>query len=499
MDNTQQFSLHNLYCRTDKLMAGLLWGLVLYSFALAGWYDTWAEAMLIGVPAAAIPTALVLLMPGTLIGRLSIAIGSMVFTALTIHQAHGMIEMHFLIFVLLAVLLQYRDWMVLVTATAVVAVHHLSFNYLQAADYGVYIFTQTGFNIVLIHAAFAVFETAILAYMAIKGHKEALLSEELHEIAPHLSAHNGTIDLSYRHPNARSDFARDFNTFMEQTHSVVSGLSGASAHIGASAELMSTITNDSDSAISQQRTEIDQVATAVNEMTATIQEVARTTHSAASAAREANDEVRSGGQVVEQNIAAINSLADKVAQAADVIHGVEEDSNNIGTVLDVIKGIAEQTNLLALNAAIEAARAGEQGRGFAVVADEVRTLASRTQESTQEIETMIERLQAGSRNAVQVMDEGREQTQRSVEQVTQAGASFSTIADSVNAITDMNTQIASAAEEQSAVSEELNRSITMISEVATQTASAASQTASAGTELASLSQQLQADVSRFQV
>lgn len=499
MATTQQFSLNNLYRRTDNLMAGVLWGLVLYSFALAGWYDTWAEAFWIGVPAAAVPTALILLMPGQLIGRLSIAIGGMVITALTIHQAHGMIEMHFLIFVLLAFLLQYRDWMTLVTATAVVAVHHFTFNYLQAADYGVYIFTQTGINIVLIHAAFAVFETAILVYMAINARKEALLSEELHEIAPHLSARNGSIDLTYRHPNAKTDFARDFNEFMEQTHSVVSGVSGASMHIGASAELMSTITNDSNTAISQQRSEIDQVATAINEMTSTVQEVARTTSAAADTARSTDDEVRTGRRVVDQNISAINTLADKVAQVADVIQGVETDSNNIGTVLDVIKGIAEQTNLLALNAAIEAARAGEQGRGFAVVADEVRTLASRTQESTQEIQTMIERLQQGSRNAVQSMEEGREQTQLSVEQAVQAGASFGTIADSVAAIADMNTQIASAAEEQSAVSEELNRSIVKISEVANQTAAAANQTASAGTEMADLSQQLQNDVSRFQV
>jgi methyl-accepting chemotaxis protein len=184
MNDTSQFSLHGLRCKTDKLMTGILWALVIYSLALANWYSTWAEVFLIGVPAAVIPTILTFIAPGAMLTRIAMALALIIFSALTIHQAHGMVEMHFLIFVSLAFLLQYRDWVPLVTALIAIAVHHFLFNYLQASGVGAYIFTQTGLNIVLIHAAFAIFETAVLVYLALNFQREALLAEELHEIAP---------------------------------------------------------------------------------------------------------------------------------------------------------------------------------------------------------------------------------------------------------------------------------------------------------------------------
>jgi len=235
----------------------------------------------------------------------------------------------------------------------------------------------------------------------------------------------------------------------------------------------------------------------MNQMNATVQEVARNAQHAASAAKEATDASDDGKKVVAKTIGVINTLASEVEGAAEVIQTLEQDSVDIGKVLDVIRGIAEQTNLLALNAAIEAARAGEQGRGFAVVADEVRTLASRTQTSTEEIDEMITRLQAGTNRAVKAMQVGTEQAQAGVDQAAEAGNSLESITQAIAQINDMNIQIANAAEEQSAVAEEINRNITNISDVADQAAGGARETTQASEQVAMLSEKLGGLVSQF--
>ncbi|MEJ2674107.1 MAG: methyl-accepting chemotaxis protein [Acidihalobacter sp.] len=291
-----------------------------------------------------------------------------------------------------------------------------------------------------------------------------------------------------------------FNRFVERVQRLVGQVAGSTAQLSAAAEELSATSEESSGHVERQQSETEQVATAMNEMSATVQEVAKNASEAAQAARAADgEEAKQGREVVGAAVQAIDALAAEVEQAAEVIQGVEGDSEEIGRVLEVINGISEQTNLLALNAAIEAARAGEQGRGFAVVADEVRTLARRTQDSTEEIRGMIERLQGGAKNAVGVMQTSRERARSGVEQARGAGQSLESITRSVGQINDMNALIATAAEEQTAVAEEINRNVTSISASTQQTAGASQQTAAASEELARLAAQLQGLVGQFKV
>lgn len=230
-----------------------------------------------------------------------------------------------------------------------------------------------------------------------------------------------------------------------------------------------------------------------------MQEVASNITNSAHAATEANEQTAEGNRVVKQTIDEINRLAIQVEDSTRVINEVEKHSEAISSVLDVIKGIAEQTNLLALNAAIEAARAGDQGRGFAVVADEVRTLAGRTQESTEEINEMIEKLQTGSRHAVEKMEESRKQTKSAVVYALQSGVALKSIAKAVDDINQMSIEIASAAEEQSLVSEEINRNIVSINDMSNQTTKGALQTAIASDELALMASNLHGLIAQFKV
>lgn len=497
---TQSNNLLRLYKNGDKIMLGVIWFLFAMSLGMANWYSTWSEALWIGLPSAIVPTVLVYLMSGKLITRLVIATSYMVFCALHIHQAHGMIEIHFGIFVLLAFLLVYRDWLPIVTAAAVIAVHHLSFNFLQVAGYGVYLFSDnSGLGLVILHAAYVVFETAILIYMSVQFRKEAIITEELIDIGQHMAVVDGKIDLHYRKENASSAFAHDYNHFIDAVSNAIRSSQDTAEHLLASTAQMQSQSDSARQGVTRQQVETDQVATAINEMTATVQEVARSATDAATAAHQADQEANNGKGVVAQTVSSIQTLASNVEQAADVIQKLEQDTTEIGGVLDVIKGIADQTNLLALNAAIEAARAGEQGRGFAVVADEVRTLASRTQESTEEINNMIDKLQLGAKNAVAVMEDGREQARTGVEQASKAGDSLSAITHSVATINDMNTQIASAADEQSKVAEEINRNVVNISQVANETASNVTQVADKSSELEGLASVLTTEVERFKV
>ncbi|WP_446739640.1 methyl-accepting chemotaxis protein [Pseudomonas sp. TH39(2020)] len=237
----------------------------------------------------------------------------------------------------------------------------------------------------------------------------------------------------------------------------------------------------------------------MNEMTATVQEVARNAEEASEAAVAADQQAREGDKVVGEAIVQIERLAKEVGNSTEAMSHLKRESDKIGSVLDVIKSVAQQTNLLALNAAIEAARAGEAGRGFAVVADEVRSLAQRTQKSTEEIEELIGGLQSGTQQVATIMDNSRTLTESSVELTRRAGGSLTNITRTVSAIQAMNLQIAAAAEQQSAVAEEINRSVLNVRDVSEQTSAATEETAASSVELARLGTHLQMLVGRFKV
>ena len=308
-----------------------------------------------------------------------------------------------------------------------------------------------------------------------------------------------TVSLEAQRGDELAALGGAFNTFTGKLRGVIREIAGSGDQLAAVAEESSTVSQHTRGHIAQQRDEISRIAAAIEQMVTTVQAVANSAAEAAEAASAARHEANDGREVAGRAVATVTTLADDVNRAVEVTRRLAEQSHNIGSVLDVIRGIAEQTNLLALNAAIEAARAGEQGRGFAVVADEVRTLASRTQDSTREIQEMIEQLHGGVDEAVKAMSGSADHVDEGVAQIRQADEALKGINEAVARITAMNDQIATAAEEQRGAAEEVGRNISGIRDASEETANGANQTAQAGEQLAQLATEMNQLVTQFKV
>ncbi|MBV0934501.1 methyl-accepting chemotaxis protein [Marinobacterium weihaiense] len=496
--NTQLFSMTRLYWQGDRLMTGVQGFLLLLSLGLASWYGTWTEALVIGLPTTLVCAVLTGLQPGSRLTRVTQGLGFMVFSALLIHQSRGMIEFHFAIFVLLAFLLYYRDWLPILLAAGAIAVHHLLFNYLQQQGSSVYIFElRTGWGIVFLHAAFVVFETALLIYMARLLKREGEQAEELSSIVSHLAVDDGNIDLRHELKDAHTPLAQGLQTYIRLVHEAISQTQSSSQELNRQLAATSERNRDASRKTRQQSEQTEHLASAVTELASSFKEVSHNAQHTAATTQEVGDKARESLQTIDAASEAINALAAEVRSASELMRALEEDSREIGQVTELISSIAEQTNLLALNAAIEAARAGDAGRGFSVVADEVRQLAQNTSASTQRIQQTAQQLQNRTRQANAAMQACSQNAAGSVDNMQEAAQMLRSIADAVVTINDMNTQVASAVEQQSAVAEEVNANVSRISDLSREVDQVVSETSVSTDHLAELSGQLSSQVERF--
>lgn len=368
-------AMHAIHVRADRLMVGVLAGLLILTFALTPRYDTWQWAFLVGVPAALIPGAFAFIYPGSLLTRMSVAASLMVFSALNIHQAYGLTELHFGIFVLLAFLLCYRDWRPIALAAGVAAVHHLSFYYFQQLGYGVMCFTKPSLGIVLVHAAYVIAETVVLSYLAHLMRAESLQAAELQRLVEAMDR-QGAIDLRESDDTVDSEAGRALSGVITRLRDTIAALTNGTQLVAEAARESAT---DSAELADRNRTQTEALAETGNAVRQLGDIVARN----AEQASEAN-------QLVDSAVKIAAKGGDVVSRVVTTMGEISSSSRKIVDIISVIDEIAFQTNLLALNAAVEAARAGEHGRGFAVVASEVRSLAQRSATAAKEIKQLIE-------------------------------------------------------------------------------------------------------------
>lgn len=489
-------SLEAHYRKADRAMLAVLWVCQLYALALASWYGTWGQALWVGGGTLLVMHGLHALIGGQRVFRCAIGAAFMIMAALHINQSQGTIEMHFSIFVLLAFLIYYRDWLPIVVAALVIAVHHLAFFYLQSSGSGVWLAANASWGLVWVHAAYVIVEAVVLVYLARASYVDAREGEMLAAITSEMLANPQAVDLT-RRVNMRTPLLDVFNGLVLQLDEVVGGVKANLAQVSRVSAAVSQRSAQVRSGADRQAGEAGYMAQAMQELTSATADVARSAEEAAGAANKVDTHAQQGNLAMQQIRQDIESLNRDLGLTAEAVNGAAQLANDIHQVVDVIKGVAEQTNLLALNAAIEAARAGEQGRGFAVVADEVRNLSQRTAKSTAEIQDYISRLQHASESARDAMLRSQAAVQRCLGSADSSAATLAGMVEEVAHISRLNSMIATATLEQSTVGDDVAKHLQGVNAIAQDNAAQAIDLAGMSNELDQLRATLEQRVQSF--
>jgi methyl-accepting chemotaxis protein len=482
----------------DRIMIATLILHLIVCLGVAAKNGSWLAALAVGLPALIVPVAIARAAPGSLVTRSAMAIAFMVFSALLIQQTRGMIEAHFGIFALLAFLLYYRDWRPIVAAAAVIAVHHVGFNVLQAANTGLYVLQQgPDWSLVVVHALYVVFESLILVYMAVRLRGEALDGATVSAVARQIAA--GDLATPPAAGLGASAMLTDFLAMRAGLRQTLGAVRSQAETVATNAETIGGASRSMSHVTEAQAEAAAVMHGAIEALTAAIERITGQAEEAQRLVRRSADAAEHGGGVVKAASEEMATIAGGIAESAANVEQLGAQADRIGSVVGLIKDIANQTNLLALNAAIEAARAGEQGRGFAVVADEVRKLAERTSKATEEIDHMMQEVAVSKVSALSSIEQAVLRVRSGAELSAKASVSIDDIMREARSVQSVVRGITDALHDQSHSTAEIAGRVEQVVTLARQTSGAAQIGLAATGRLDEVATALREAVSRFRL